>query len=235
MDLLGDQLFMLGDITGKKRAASAAEANAIESLIDMSNAAQRALQMALDAIRAELTGAQLENTIIALAKHLGIKRVEIGTIRAIKAVLAKLAWPDKFKLDKDAWSAHNASEKRYFEYKRKIAQVLELQQPRNTTADASTSGSVSGSGAGGSQSGNVNVSAAGDSLDASNQYRSATADGPHDSPPDTERMSQFNPDFNNSLQWLPLDPDLGSDLLELSDHEIMELCSVHYDTNLDWL
>ena len=156
----------------------------------MSDSSQRSLQAALDSMRAEQTGLQLENAIIDLAVTLGTARPQMATIRALKAVLSKVIWPDKFERNKDFIEAYDTSEKRFYEYLQRVEQLLALQQSAPLQGSSSIppeldSGSAS-CGAGGGSAGPsmvTEVSANAQAFPTTPTHESAG--GPHNSPDDS--------------------------------------------------
>ena len=135
--------FMLGNVSGRKRrAASPAEADAVDALANMSEASFRALQAALDSTRSEESGPEHEHIITVLARHLGTMRVEIGTIRALNAVLNRHIRPDRYRRNQDAIKAFRASAKQYYVYAKQVKDLMDLRQVSSTAVSSSGSSST---------------------------------------------------------------------------------------------
>jgi hypothetical protein len=139
---------------GKRRAASPAEAETVGSLLSLSpsraterilslstsSATERMLESALASVKRGDDMSTLETSIASLAGHLGTTRVERGTIAAIHAVLARIADPDRYPQDKDAYADKQigARKQNYFQYKRLIMAV----RAKEPDAKAQRTGSV---------------------------------------------------------------------------------------------
>jgi hypothetical protein len=54
------------------------------------------------------------------AMHAGARRVENGTLLAIRAVIARKYFANVYRTDKDAWSAHKASGRTFASWKRAL-------------------------------------------------------------------------------------------------------------------
>ena len=176
-------------------------------------------------MRTAQSGPELESTIVTLAEHLGAVRVEIGSIRALKAVLAKQIWPDKFKRNPDWMKAYDAKAKNFYEYSRKVSQLLELAQ----SGGADNSGC--GSGACGSHTvgcGTSDVSGGGSSAAGAGAVQSQAHDahssvcgsapgGPHHSPPDDARSHSAVMDSSDHRRPQHFDFDIEVDELLRAD------------------
>jgi hypothetical protein len=181
IDSYDGALFMLGNTTGRKRhAASPAEADAVDALADMGEASFRSLQAALDSTRAEQSGPDHERIVTALARHLGTKRVEIGTIRALNAVLNKQVRPDKYRRNQDVIKAFSASAKQFYAYAKQVKDLMDLHQISLTvnSTRGSSSTMVGNPSAAGSSDLNQNSESSGSATTTSGTERTVTFFGP---------------------------------------------------------
>ena len=87
--------------------------------------AQTALSAAVAAVESGEEGEALDGAIRTLAHALGAKRVEVGTTRAIRAVLHQHVHPDRYPRDEDAATAHNAKERNFRKWKHEIQSVFD--------------------------------------------------------------------------------------------------------------
>ena len=75
------------------------------------------------------SGRKLEAKIAAVAHQLGILRPQMGTHRAIKAVLAKMLWPDKFSSNNELWKTYKTTRGPYYAHARQMARLQESVVP----------------------------------------------------------------------------------------------------------
>ena len=71
------------------------------------------------------TDREVTACVIELARSLGSVHPEIGSIRAIRAVLDKLEHPAQFRRDQDAWERHSASKRTFKTWKGGIHRILD--------------------------------------------------------------------------------------------------------------
>ena len=65
---------------------------------------------------------EVENAILELARALGLRRPEKGTLAAVRAVLTQMVWPSRL-TDEAAWRSTGASRTNFMKYKRRILTV----------------------------------------------------------------------------------------------------------------
>lgn len=84
---------------------------------------QTALDAAREAVRGHLPIGEIVSRVRELASRFGTSRPEQGTVRAIRAVLGKLEFPEQYGTDRDAWEAHHARERNFKRWKKAINAV----------------------------------------------------------------------------------------------------------------
>ena len=110
------------DDEGGAASPAAAEATTASSLLSLNSAAARSLASALASINRGGNMATLAPLIVELGGHLGTTRMERGSTAAIHAVLARMADPDRYPRDADAYGDKQigARKQSYFQYKKRI-------------------------------------------------------------------------------------------------------------------
>ena len=129
-------------------------------------------------------------------------------------------WPERFSKDKDAFSAYDASSKRYYEYKKKVSRLRGMEQSLGaSSADSSSVRDAKRTAVGGSSAG----SAAPDGSAAGSH--APPAGGPHDSPPDVARTNAGGLQSGHDLAWFQqIDWNPDADTLGMSELEWAEFC-----------
>ena len=135
-------LMMSGAASADHAQTTATKDNAVASL-DGGSASHRALQAALSCMQGGASASDLRNAVRTLAPHLGTERPEEASVRAIKAVLSKQLWPNKFDSTQLLCNAFEASPRRYYTYSAKVRELLSVGQ--SSTSSLSESGAGGGS------------------------------------------------------------------------------------------
>ena len=79
-----------------------------------------ALEAARAAVRVRESDFAIDAAVRNLSVALGTPRPEVGTFRAIRAVLFKLEHAENYSRDQDAWEAHGASRASFVKWKQRI-------------------------------------------------------------------------------------------------------------------
>ena len=84
---------------------------------------QHALITALNSMRINVDGPQVDCAIASLAHCLGVRRLKMSILRTLKAVLAEMTWPDKFKESATVIQAYKGSGKHFYKLKAQLIHV----------------------------------------------------------------------------------------------------------------
>jgi hypothetical protein len=80
--------------------------------------------VALESVRAGESGWTLEHKLRLFAQAMGTPDPKEATGFALEAVLAQIAFPERYRIDEDCWEAHGASSSNFRTWRKRVRQFV---------------------------------------------------------------------------------------------------------------